>query len=133
MIRRAENDGDIEVCLSTQSAKLYHMGIRGRVARSTLADANERRDWRIYADFAQVLHSARMPQQLPGGIEASRLCRRDRLLALIRCQDAGNRENAWRTVLPFHGGYLSLSHATYSIRIEQAYMQWIGGYIASFV
>ena len=35
--------------------KLYHMGFRGRVARSTLADANESRDWRIYADFAQVL------------------------------------------------------------------------------
>ena len=37
------------------SGKLYHMGFRGRVARSTLADANESHDWRIYADFAQVL------------------------------------------------------------------------------
>ena len=46
---------DIEVCLSTQAAKLYHMGIRSPVSRSTLADANERRDWRIYADFAQRL------------------------------------------------------------------------------
>ena len=46
---------DIETCLSAHRAKLYHMGIRGRVARSTLADANERRDWRIYADFAQSL------------------------------------------------------------------------------
>ncbi len=46
---------DIEVCLATQSAKLYHMGIRAPVKRSTLADANERRDWRIYADFAQRL------------------------------------------------------------------------------
>lgn len=36
-------------------SKLYHMGFRGKVSRSTLADANERRDWRIYADFAQVL------------------------------------------------------------------------------
>ena len=38
---------DIEVCLSAQSAKLYHMGIRSPIKRSTLADANERRDWRI--------------------------------------------------------------------------------------
>jgi hypothetical protein len=46
---------DIEACLSVHRAKLYHIGIRGRVARATLADANERRDWRIYADFAQSL------------------------------------------------------------------------------
>ncbi len=46
---------DIEACLSAQSAKLYHMGLRGPVRRSTLADANETRDWRIYAEFAQRL------------------------------------------------------------------------------
>ena len=46
---------DIEACLNAQSNKLYHMGIRARVARSTLAEANEKRDWRIYADFAQSL------------------------------------------------------------------------------
>ena len=46
---------DIEACLGSVSGKLYHMGFRGRVARTTLADANERHDWRIYADFAQVL------------------------------------------------------------------------------
>ena len=46
---------DIEVCLRAMRPKLYHMGIRGHVARSTLADANEKRDWRIYADFAQIL------------------------------------------------------------------------------
>jgi hypothetical protein len=46
---------DIEACLRSMSAKLYHMGVRGKVARSTLADANERHDWRIYAEFAQVL------------------------------------------------------------------------------
>jgi hypothetical protein len=46
---------DIEACLSAQAAKLYHMGFRNPVSRSTLADANERRDWRIYADFAQRL------------------------------------------------------------------------------
>ncbi len=46
---------DIETCLRAQSAKLYHMGFRGRVSRSTLADANETRDWRIYAEFAQAL------------------------------------------------------------------------------
>jgi hypothetical protein len=46
---------DIEACLSAQSAKLYHMGIRSSIKRSTLADANEGRDWRIYAEFAQRL------------------------------------------------------------------------------
>ncbi|HYR03128.1 MAG TPA: IS4 family transposase [Syntrophobacteria bacterium] len=46
---------DIETCLRAMQPKLYHMGIRGRVARSTLADANETRDWRLYADFAQTL------------------------------------------------------------------------------
>lgn len=46
---------DIEVCLSAQPGKLYHMGFRDPVHRSTLAEANETRDWRIYADFAQRL------------------------------------------------------------------------------
>jgi hypothetical protein len=46
---------DTVTCLNAQQAKLYHMGIRGRVRRSTLADANERRDWRLYAAFAQIL------------------------------------------------------------------------------
>ena len=51
---------DIEACLRSMQNKLYHMGIRGRVSRNTLAHANETRDWRIYADFAQVLiHQAR--------------------------------------------------------------------------
>ncbi len=46
---------DIETCLRAMQPRLYHMGIRGRVARSTLADANETRSFRIYADFAQEL------------------------------------------------------------------------------
>jgi hypothetical protein len=51
---------DIEPCLSAVPDKRYHMGFRDRVTRSTLADANEKRDWRIYADFAQTLiHEAR--------------------------------------------------------------------------
>ncbi len=51
---------DIEACLRAQQSKLYHMGIRAPVARSTLADANRVRDWRIYADFAQsLIHTAR--------------------------------------------------------------------------
>src|SRR5271169_2433900 len=52
---------DIEACLRSISGKLYHMGFRGKVARSTLADANEARDWRIYADFAQVLIAIARP------------------------------------------------------------------------
>jgi hypothetical protein len=46
---------DIVTCLSAMRGKLYHAGIRGEIARSTLADANETRDWRIFGDFAQVL------------------------------------------------------------------------------
>ncbi len=51
---------DIEVCLRAMHTKLYHMGTRSRISKSTQADANENRDWRIYGDFAQVLiHMAR--------------------------------------------------------------------------
>jgi hypothetical protein len=46
---------DIEACLRSISGKLYHMGFRGKVARTNLAAANEAHDWRIFADFAQVL------------------------------------------------------------------------------
>lgn len=46
---------DIEACLRSAQRKLYHMGIRGRVSRNTLAHANQVRDWRIYADFAHIL------------------------------------------------------------------------------
>ena len=46
---------DIEACLRSLHGKLYHRGFHSRVARATLADANESRDWRIHADFAQVL------------------------------------------------------------------------------
>jgi len=46
---------DIETCLRAHQAKLYHLGIRGNIAKSTLADANEQRDWRIYEDFALSL------------------------------------------------------------------------------
>ena len=46
---------DIEACLQAISNKLYHCGVKSKVAKSTLADANENRDWRIYADFAQKL------------------------------------------------------------------------------
>lgn len=53
---------DIETCLNSHREKLYHIGFRGVVSRSTLADANERRDWRIFQDFGQVLIG--MAQQL---------------------------------------------------------------------
>jgi hypothetical protein len=62
---------DIEACLGAAGSKLYHMGFRSKVARSTLGDANQLRDWRIYADFAQVLISIARPlyQHDPLGIE----------------------------------------------------------------
>jgi hypothetical protein len=46
---------DIESCLNSMSNRLYHMGFKGKVTRTTLADANENRPWHIYADFAQIL------------------------------------------------------------------------------
>jgi hypothetical protein len=62
---------DIEACLRAQTDKLYHMGIRSRVSRSTLADANEVRDWRIYAEFAQSLIgiARRLYAQEPFGVD----------------------------------------------------------------
>lgn len=52
---------DIEACLGSFKAKLYHMGIRGKIAKTTLADANQNRDWCIYADFARVLIGIAQP------------------------------------------------------------------------
>src|SRR5450759_1921141 len=52
---------DIESCLRALPSKLYHMGFRGKVSRSTLADANESHDWRIFADFAQGLIATARP------------------------------------------------------------------------
>jgi hypothetical protein len=62
---------DIEACLRGQGNRLYHLGIRGRVSRSTLADANEKRDWRIYADFAQkvITEGRRLYTDEPLGLE----------------------------------------------------------------
>ena len=53
---------DIEACLRAHSTKLYHLGIRGNVARNTLANANATRDWRIYCDFAQRLIGIARPR-----------------------------------------------------------------------
>lgn len=62
---------DIEACLRSMGNKLYHMGIRGKISKSTLADANENRNWHIYADFAQVLIHATRDLYLhePFGVE----------------------------------------------------------------
>ena len=62
---------DIETCLRALEPKLYHAGFRGKVARSTLADANRAHDWRIYADFAQVLigRARRLYANEPLGVE----------------------------------------------------------------
>ena len=64
---------DIEACLRAQQPKLYHMGFRCRISRNTLAHANEHRDWRLYADFAQVLIAAArdLYRDEPFGVELS--------------------------------------------------------------
>src|ERR1700733_2272035 len=65
---------DIEACLRGLTSKLYHLGIRGSVARSTLAEANEKRDWRVYADLAQTLLRTARPLYAddPFGVELDR-------------------------------------------------------------
>jgi transposase len=62
---------DIETCLNSMTAKLYHVGFRGRIARNTLAQANQNRDWRIYADFAQILiaHARKLYVKEPLGVD----------------------------------------------------------------
>ena len=62
---------DIEACLGSLQGKLYHLGFRGKVARSTLADANESRDWRIFADFAQrlIATARRLYAREPMGVD----------------------------------------------------------------
>ena len=62
---------DIETCLAAQASKLYHMGFREPVRRATLADANEARDWRIYAEFAQrlIARARRLYAQDSFGVE----------------------------------------------------------------
>jgi IS4 transposase len=62
---------DIEACLGSMSGKLYHMGFRSRIARSTLADANETHSWRIFADFAQYLVGVARPLHVedPMGVD----------------------------------------------------------------
>ena len=61
---------DVEVCLRAQSSKLYHMGIRGGVARNTLANADAVRDWRIHADFAQhLIHTRQLLLEASHGLD----------------------------------------------------------------
>ena len=62
---------DIETCLRAHQSQLYHMGFRGAVSRNTLANANQQRDWRIYADFARLLitQARTLYQQEPFGVE----------------------------------------------------------------
>jgi hypothetical protein len=62
---------DIEACLRSISGKLYHMGLRGKISRTTLADANESHNWRIFADFAQILIGIARPLYLhdPLGVD----------------------------------------------------------------
>jgi hypothetical protein len=60
---------DIEACLRAHSAKLYHLGIRGGISRSNLAHANEMRDWRLYAEFAQALIGMARPMYADDPLE----------------------------------------------------------------
>jgi Domain of unknown function (DUF4372) len=88
---------DIESCLRALQSKLYHMGFRGRVSRSTLADANESHNWRIFAEFAQVLIGIARPLQ-PLGPQKPQSWRYFPLATAHQSLLAGNR----------HAGYVIL-------------------------
>ena len=77
---------DIETCLRAQATKLYHMGLRGNIARNTLANANATHDWRIYCDFAQ------------------------RLIGIARCQGEPKFPQVWQSKIP-HPVHASASSA----------------------
>ena len=104
---------DIEACLRSVGPKLYHMGLRGKVSRATLADANERHDWRIYSDFAQVLIGiarplyARDPMgvNLKDSLYALNSTTIDLCLALFRWAKFRKRNAAVKmhTLLDLHG------------------------------
>ena len=70
-LAQRESVRDVETCLRAQHSKLYHMDLRSQVSRNTLANANSRRDWRIYADFAQAL--IRIARPLYSGIFSKRV------------------------------------------------------------
>ncbi len=104
---------DIEACLQSIGAKLYHMGFRSKVSRSTLADANESRDWRIFADFAQVLIAVARPMyandpigiELDGGLYALDSTTIDLCLSLFPWARFRQRKGAIKlhTLLDLHG------------------------------
>src|SRR5438874_2053301 len=85
---------DIESCLQSVGSKLYHMGFRSKIKKSTLADANELRDWRIYADFAQILIAIARPLYALG--RRGGLSRQQRITVRIRIRTAVLRRDSQR-------------------------------------
>ena len=113
---------DIEACLRSMSGKLYHMGFRGRIARSTLADANETHDWRIFADFAQYLIGIARPLHAgdPMGVDLDHSLYAldsttiDLCLALFPWAKFRQHKGAVKmhTLLDLHGNIPSFIHIT---------------------
>ena len=85
---------DIESCLRSVPEKLHHLGFRGRIARSTLADANEIRNWRIYADFAQALIQIARPMYASDPAYAAEMQAEPTLPALTRSRTFGRPDAA---------------------------------------
>jgi len=112
---------DIETCLGAVGGKLYHMGFRSGVARSTLAEANESRDWRIYADFAQTLcHRTALVRRDPMGVDLDQSLYAldsttiDLCLALFPWARFRRRKAAVKmhTLLDLHGNIPAFVHIT---------------------
>ena len=113
---------DIEACLRSSPDRLYHLGIRGRVSRSTLADANERHDWRIFADFAQILirRARRLYAGDPFGVDLDQAAYAldsttvDLCLALFPWARFRERKGAVKlhTLVDLHGNIPTFVHIT---------------------
>jgi len=109
---------DIQACLRVTPSRLYHLGIRGKVSRNTLAHANQTRDWRIYADFAQILiaRARKLYVEDSFGVELDQAVYAldpttiDRCLALFPCAEFRKRKGAVKlhTLLDLHGNIPSV-------------------------
>jgi hypothetical protein len=126
---------DIEACLRAMQPKLYHLGLRGRVSRSTLADANERRDWRIFADFAHGLIpiARRLYLSEPFGVDldqtAYALDSTTIELCLSLCPWARSRQSRgavkMHSVLDLHGNLPVFTRVTSSLVHDVHLLDWI--------
>ena len=122
---------DVETCLRSCPEQLYHLGLRGDVSHSTLADANRERDWRIYHDLAQLLirRARTLYAQEPLGLELTERSTADSIVATKALSDL--KQAGYRLYIDDFGtGYSSLAYlhrlAVDGIKIDQIFTQTVG-------